>query len=244
MFYKIFIVLLCFSCSSKHIENNKNVVVSDSKHASQIGLNILEQGGNAFDAAVAVAFALAVTRPEAGNLGGGGFAVIMKSGDEPTTIDFRETAPMLSYEKMFLNDDGLVIKGESLYSAKSSGVPGTVAGLGYIYEKYGSMQWDSLLQPAIDLASKGFIPEKFLEELFANQKIKDLLSEHEETKSIFYSGDSYSKDGFLLQQDLARTINRIQSDGWREFYYGLTAKMIISTMKSKNGIKIMLGITK
>ena len=114
------------------------VVTSSSSHATEIGINVLKDGGNAIDAAVAVGFALGVTFPNAGNIGGGGFMVIRTADGEVTTIDFRETAPIKSDRDMYLDDSGSVIEGMSLYSSKAAGVPGTVAGFGYAHEKYGS----------------------------------------------------------------------------------------------------------
>ena len=122
-----------------------NGAVASSKKASEIGIEILQRGGNAIDTAVAVGFALSVVHPSAGNIGGGGFMVIRFSNGEVTTIDFRETAPLQSSRNMFLNDKLDVVPGMSKYSGKACGVPGTVYGLGYAHEKYGTMSWESPL---------------------------------------------------------------------------------------------------
>ena len=121
------------------------MVVSSNKFASEVGIKILQNGGNAIDAAIATGFALAVVHPGAGNIGGGGFMVIRFANGEVTTIDFREKAPLLSSHDMFLDVEGNVINGKSKYSALASGVPGTVYGLGYVHENYGSLPWDILL---------------------------------------------------------------------------------------------------
>ena len=135
----------------------QNGMVVSSKHeANQVGIDILKAGGNAIDAAVGVAFALSVTHPSAGNIGGGGFMIIRLADGTTTSIDFRETAPELSTKNMFLDEHGNVIPGKSWSSSLASGVPGTVAGLGYAHEKYGSLSWDYILSPSIVLAKYGF----------------------------------------------------------------------------------------
>ena len=141
------------------------MVVSSSELASTVGVEILKNGGNAIDASVATAFALAVTHPSAGNIGGGGFLVFMDSVGHATTIDFREKAPLKATSDMFLNKDGELVTGKNLYGSesainhiglKSVGVPGTVAGLYLAHKKYGKLPWNKLVQPSIDLATNGF----------------------------------------------------------------------------------------
>ena len=152
-----YIVILSLSWGSFPSAIGENgVVSSSSSYASDVGIEVLKDGGNAIDAAISVGFALAVTFPNAGNLGGGGFMVIRLASGEVTTIDFREMAPMLSQRDMFLDDSSRVIMGKSLYTALASGVPGTVAGFGYAHEKYGTKPWENLIEPAINLASNGF----------------------------------------------------------------------------------------
>ena len=145
---------LCFEVADAIGQNG--AVASSKKEATEIGIKILQSGGNAVDAAVAVGFALSVVHPSAGNIGGGGFMVIRLADGYVTTIDFREKAPILSDKDMFLDDNKEVIPGKSKYSALSSGVPGTVYGLGYAHNKYGSMSWEKLLYPSIQLAKYGF----------------------------------------------------------------------------------------
>ena len=131
------------------------MVVSDDAYASQVGITILQKGGNAIDAAVATAFALSVTLPQAGNIGGGGFMVYMPKNRDVTTIDFREKAPLLATEDMFLNEDGILIPGSNHTGLKSVGVPGTVAGLYLAHQKYGKLLWRDVVQPSVDLAQNG-----------------------------------------------------------------------------------------
>jgi gamma-glutamyltranspeptidase/glutathione hydrolase len=138
------------------IYSKNGMVVSSSGIASETGLKILKNGGNAIDAAVATAFALAVTHPSAGNIGGGGFIVYMSSEGETTSIDFREKAPLASTPDMFLGDSGNLIKNSNHFSAKAVGVPGTVAGLYLAHSKYGKLPWNDVVQPSVELAEKGF----------------------------------------------------------------------------------------
>ena len=136
------------------------MVVSASDLATQVGVEILKNGGNSVDAAVGVGFALAVTFPAAGNIGGGGFMVIHLADGSNTSIDFRETAPSAASEKMYLDKEGNYIPHSSQEGWLSSGVPGTVAGFDYVLNKYGTMKLRDVIQPAIDLAEKGFVLDK------------------------------------------------------------------------------------
>lgn len=133
------------------------MVVCDNAIASNVGVDILKKGGNAIDAAIATAFALAVTYPQAGNIGGGGFLVYMDAKGKSTTIDFREKAPLLASTDMFLDNKGKLIKGSNHNGLKSVGVPGTVAGLYLAHQKHGVLPWKDLVQPAVDLAKNGVI---------------------------------------------------------------------------------------
>ena len=132
------------------------MVVTSNKYASDIGVQVLKDGGNAIDAAIAVSFALAVVHPGAGNIGGGGFMVIRTAEGEVTTIDFREKAPSLAYQNMFLDDSLNVIPNKSWSTALASGVPGSVSGMWLAHEKYGTKPWYSLINPSVKLAKHGF----------------------------------------------------------------------------------------
>ena len=210
------------------------VVSSSSSHASDIGIKVLKNGGNAIDAAIAVGFALGVTFPNAGNIGGGGFMVIRLSNGEVSTIDFREVAPMLSKRDMFLDDSSNVIEGKSLYTALASGVPGTVAGFGYAHEKYGTMPWDYLINPAIDLAFNGFkLTSRDAQYL---NSAHNFLSRDKEASKIFTSKRRYHVGDVFVQIDLAHTLKRISIDGYDEFYSGLTSRMIEKCMFRTGGI--------
>ena len=216
-----------------------NGAVSSTKYeATSIGLEILKDGGNAIDAAVAVAFALSVVHPSAGNIGGGGFMVIRLANGDVKTIDFREKAPQLSHRDMFLDENEDVILGKSKYSSWACGVPGTVYGLGLAHEKYGSMPWDVLIYPAISLAKYGFNLDFHNTKILNSESYKSLLSYDKVTKEIFTKNDStnFKLNEKFVQKDLSKTLLRIAKHGYMEFYNGLTADYIVSCMRRVNGL--------
>ena len=212
------------------------MVVSSNDLATQAGTDILKNGGNAIDAAVAVGFALAVTHPGAGNIGGGGFMVIRFADGSSTTIDFRETAPYLSDKDMFLDTDGNVIKGKSWNTSYAVGVPGTVAGLGYAHQKYGTQRWYSLLQPSIKLAKFGHNIDYLNFSLLNSSYYKKYLSIDEETKKIFYKEEGFLLGDLFVQKDLASTLTRIANHGYQEFYEGKTSEYILDCMNRTGGL--------
>ena len=211
-------------------------VASSKQEASQIGIDILKNGGNAIDAAVGVAFALAVTHPSAGNLGGGGFMIIRLANGKVTTIDFREKAPSLAHKDMFLDNLGEVVKGKSKYTSWASGVPGTVYGLGYIHEKYGKLPWDILVYPSIELARFGFELEYHNVLILNSNRYRQLLSSDSESKKIFLKNGPFKINELLIQKDLSNTLLRIAKYGYKEFYEGLTADYIVDCMHRTNGL--------
>lgn len=211
---------------------NKGVVVSVSQPGSDAGLQILKSGGNAVDAAVATAFALAVTHPAAGNIGGGGFMVVHPpfGKGEPTVFEYREMAPKAAFETVFKKTDGM-------FTHKVSGVPGTVRGLALAHQRFGSKPWDELLAPAIELAVKGFPVSKQL----ANS-LNGLLStskEFEELQKVFKptnGTNSWEVNDILVQKDLGNTLTKIAKFGPDEFYLGTTADLISNEMKIGSGL--------
>ena len=211
------------------------MVVSDNVIASQIGVDILKYGGNAIDAAVATAFALAVTHPQAGNIGGGGFLVYMDSMNVATTIDFREKAPILATSDLFLDKEGNLIKGSNHEGIKSIGVPGTVAGLYLAHEKFGSMPWEALVSPAIDLAEKGVILSWTL---YEHAKGFSSKSESEFLQNYFKNSEgevtNYGEN--WTQPKLAGTLKLIRDNGRDGFYKGPVAEEIAEYMKANGGI--------
>jgi gamma-glutamyltranspeptidase/glutathione hydrolase len=229
---------LLFSCDTLTVEKfyKNGVVATSSPIASDVGLKVLKNGGNAFDAAVAVGFAMAVCLPEAGNIGGGGFALVYnnKSG-EVTALDFRETAPAKATADMYLDEHGIVVRNSSLIGAKAAGVPGTVAGLYELWKKYGSLEWSELIQPAIDLADTGFIINDYLAESFSTYEKS--LRTFPETEDLFLKNGAVLKKGErLIQSDLAGTLNRISRDSTDGFYAGEMADFIVQTMQKHGGL--------
>jgi gamma-glutamyltranspeptidase/glutathione hydrolase len=201
--------------------------------ATDVGVQILQQGGNAVDAAIAVGFALAVTHPYAGNLGGGGFMLIRFADGRSTFIDFRERAPQKASRNMYLDASGKATR-ESLDGWKSSGVPGTVRGFELAHRKYGTRKWAELLEPAAALAAQGFHVTYALAESLKSARN---LSQDPESKRIFHKGGSYWTAGeTLTQPELARTLSRIAQSGANEFYEGETAQKFAQAMSRHGGL--------
>ena len=211
---------------------NKGVVVSVSQPGSDAGLRVLKSGGNAVDAAIATAFALAVTHPAAGNIGGGGFMVVHppQGKGEPTVFEYREMAPKSAFETVYNKNDGM-------FTHKVSGVPGTVRGLALAHQRFGSKPWGQLLIPAIELAEKGFPISKQL----ANS-LNGLLAtskEFEELQRVFKPtnpANLWQTNDILIQKDLGNTLTRIAKYGPDEFYLGTTADLISNEMKIGKGL--------
>ena len=213
---------------------SKGMVVAQEPLAADVGVSVLKSGGNAIDAAVAVGFALAVTHPYAGNLGGGGFMLIRLADGRTTFIDFREKAPLKSSRNMYLDAAGNLTK-DTLIGWRASGVPGSVRGLELAHKKYGRKSWSELLQPAIKLASNGFpISHWQMQSLRANA---DSFSQFPESKRIFLRGGAfYDFNENFQQPDLARTLERIAREGSRDFYEGETAHILAREMERNGGI--------
>ena len=211
------------------------MVVSDNEVASQVGISILKKGGNAIDAAVATAFALEVTHPQAGNIGGGGFLVFMDAGSNTTTFDFREKAPLLASADMFLDEMGNLVKGSNHNGLKSVGVPGTVAGLYLAHQRYGSLPWRKLVQPAINLAKKG-VPLSWT--LSRHAKNIHANADSEFFKNYFTNakGEVLKHGELWIQKELAYTLKQIRNHGKDGFYKGKVAQEIADYMKENGGI--------
>ncbi|MBN2280409.1 MAG: gamma-glutamyltransferase [Candidatus Marinimicrobia bacterium] len=232
------IIYLFFTTLSfgQSLEAGKNgVVVSASKIASDIGIQIMREGGNSVDAAIAVSFALAVVWPEAGNLGGGGFMVIRFPDGSATTIDYREKASENAHEKMYLDRDGKPISGLSTEGPLSAAVPGTVAGMALAWEKYGLLPWNKLIEPAIELADKGFPVTYHLHTGLKNHY--EEMAQFTATKDMFFPKGSVPEVGDILKfPDLAQTLGRIAQEGADDFYRGLTALKIVRSVNAAGGI--------
>jgi len=218
------------------------MVASTNEVASRVGVDIMKRGGNAVDAAIAVAFALAVTHPAAGNLGGGGFMMIRLKNGTATAIDYREMAPAAAHRDVYLDKNGNLIEGEggSLVGYRAAGVPGTVRGMELALKKYGSgkLTWAQLVEPARQLAANGFTVTYSLSKSLHGTR--EYLEKYAETKRIYLRGGNFYKEGEVFRQpELASTFARLQRSGPNEFYEGETARLIVADMKRNNGLMTM-----
>ena len=272
----LFLILVTFSLiacelgsdytkTNQNLKNKNGAVSSTSSLASAAGIDIMKKGGNAFDAIVATGFTLAVTSPSNGNIGGGGFMVARTAEGEIVTLDFREKAPTLSYETMFLDQEGNYSRNLALLSHKSSGVPGTVDGLIRIFNDYGSGNFtlDEILSYAIDYAENGhainkssawgfdfykhlFLEDKGSTEIFIKNYSLEMRQLQEDVQNETIPEEEYIKKmrdikewnegDIIVQKDLAKTLKRIASNGRDGFYEGETADLIVSEMKANNGL--------
>ena len=230
------------AASREPVRARHGVVASTNEVASQVGVDIMKRGGNAVDAAIAVAFALAVTHPAAGNLGGGGFMMIRLKDGRSTAIDYREMAPAAATRNIYLDKNGNVISGEggSIEGYRAAGVPGTVRGMELALTKYGSgkLTWTELIEPARRLAANGFTVTNSLARGLRSSR--DYLSRYPETKRIYLNnGKFYNEGDTFVQPDLAATFVRLQQRGPNEFYEGQTAQLIVDDLKQHEGLITM-----
>ena len=227
---------LFIGCEPSPIHGENGMVVSTSRHASKVGIDIMKMGGNAVDAAAAVGFALAVTSSSNGNIGGGGFMVAHLNNGNAFTLDYREMAPSKAHRDFYLDENKDVIENKSLFGHFASGVPGSVDGLLMAWEDHGSgmISRKQLLAPAIKLAQDGFdLSEHEAKRFNYNKKF---FSKHPETKRIFTRDDQeWTKGDIFYQKDLAETLKRIAKDGRDGFYRGKTAELIVDEMKKVGG---------
>jgi len=211
------------------------MVVTAQHLATNVGVDILKRGGNAVDAAVAVGYALAVVYPAAGNLGGGGFMTIQLADGRRTFLDFREKAPLAATANMFLDGDGMVVKGASTESHLAVGVPGTVSGMEMARAKYGTMQRPELIAPAIKLAQEGFVLEQGDVDML--QTATDTLRKDSASAAIFLNhGEPFQTGQKLVQQDLAQTLKRISELGEEGFYRGTVGAALVASSQAGKGI--------
>jgi len=218
------------------VSAKKGMVVSSHYLASQVGKDVLAQGGTAVDASVATAFALSVTLPAAGNIGGGGFLVYHGGEGETTTFNFREKAPLAATREMYLDGNGKIKNNSNHEGLLAVGVPGTVAGLYKAHQKFGKLEWSKLIQPAINFAEKGFPVSPPI--VSFSQWVLENKKEYASTAKIFLkNGESPFETGdIFIQKDLAETLKRIRDKGEDGFYKGKTATLIADYMKSNDGI--------
>ncbi|XXN63574.1 gamma-glutamyltransferase [Enterobacter ludwigii] len=219
------------------VKAKHGMVASVDAMATDVGVDILKQGGNAVDAAVAVGFALAVTHPQAGNLGGGGFMLLRTASGRTTAIDFREMAPARASRDMFLDKQGNADSKLSLTSHLASGTPGTVAGFALAAQKYGTLPLSKLLAPAIKLARDGIVVNDALADDLATYG-KETLINHDNSRAIFYKADGkpYQKGERLVQKNLARSLQLIAQQGPDAFYKGKIADEIAAEMAQHGGL--------
>jgi gamma-glutamyltranspeptidase/glutathione hydrolase len=232
-----FLTLTSFQTQAiAQVYGQNGVVVSSNAVASKAGVEVLKKGGNAIDASIATALALAVTHPTAGNIGGGGFLVFLNAAGAVTTFDFREKAPLAASPNMFLDNQGKLINGINHDGLKSVGVPGTVAGLYLAHQKYGKLPWRDLVQPAIDLAKNGFLmPWGLYKEAL---QVVEANKTNEFMKTYFNAANgTITKAGEIWKQPaLAKTLELIRDKGQDGFYKGEVAEEIENFMKQNGGI--------
>ncbi len=213
---------------------DKGMVVSAHPLASEAGAKILKMGGNAFDAAIATQFALAVVYPQAGNIGGGGFLVGTTNKGEKFALDYRETAPIKASRDMYLDEKGNANTDLSQNGRLAVGVPGSISGMFYTHKKFGKLPMAALIQPAIDLAEKGFAVT--LREANLLNSTKEDFLKHNSHKTAFTKDIPWKQGDLLIQKELANTLKAIQKNGEKGFYEGKNAQFLVDEMKKGNGI--------
>lgn len=230
--YFLALFLFPFLYGQKLVESPHAMVVSARKEASAIGIQILQQGGNAFDAMVATELALAVAYPYAGNIGGGGFMVYRKNNGEIGTLDYREKAPLAAHKEMFLDENKNVIPGLSTHSPLAVGVPGTIAGVWEVHQKFGKLPWEQILEPVIQLAMNGVVvTEKQAERL---AKYREILIQTNGTNSLL--SQKYQTGDTIKYLALANTLRKIQKEGKNAFYTGEIGQQLVDILQQKGGI--------
>jgi gamma-glutamyltranspeptidase / glutathione hydrolase len=217
------------------VRTAKGMVATDEELGSQAGVEILRRGGNAVDAAVATAFALAVVEPAAGNIGGGGFMLVRLTGGKTVFLDYREVAPGRATRNMYINPDGKLDPEASVTGYRAVAVPGTVAGLELALKTYGSLKLADLMQPAIRLAEKGFVVSTRLAKDLEEEQ-KDLQKFALSRKIFLNDGKLYHAGETLRQPELAATLKRIAAKGSQDFYRGETARMIVEDTQRSGGL--------
>lgn len=225
-----------FAASPEPQRSTQGMVISSHHLANKIGQDVLNKGGNAIDAAVAVGYALAVVHPAAGNIGGGGFAVIHLASGESIALDFREVAPLAATRDMYLDKDGNPIKDASLFGYLAAGVPGSVAGMSAMLERYGTKKLSELINPSIELAEKGY--KISYRQAQTMKEMKDKFAKFQSSRKYFLKsdGETYEYGDLFVQKDLANTLRLIAKEGPDAFYKGAIADLIVQDMEKNNGL--------
>jgi gamma-glutamyltranspeptidase/glutathione hydrolase len=244
----IFLAAILFlSCKSNEkiveptgLVTSKAMVVSAREEASKIGVEILQKGGNAFDAMVATELALAVSHPQAGNIGGGGFMVFRKASGETGALDYREKAPLSASKDMYLDEKGNVIEGKSTETALASGIPGTIAGVFEVHKKYGSLPISEILKPVIALAERGVVVTQFQAQSLADYRASFIKANGPNSlfSKVYKVGDT------IKYLALAETLKRISKNGQDEFYKGETGQKLVAFMSKKGGLFTLTDLAK
>jgi len=219
------------------VTDRNGMVVSVDEYASNIGVEILKEGGNAVDAAVAVGFALAVTYPPAGNIGGGGFMIIrFPDTGKSVAVDFREKAPGKASPDMYLDENGNYVRDRSYTGHLAVGVPGTVRGFELVMKKYGTLSWEKVIEPAIKLAEKGFVLNERMADSFNSMKKR--FKNCDELLRIFSKADNsdFKEGDIFIQKDLAKSLELIAENGSEAFYKGKIAELIVRDMEKHGGL--------
>ena len=238
-FYSNDLPIVEYGSINHPVIDDEGMVVSQRMIASKVGAEILAQGGNAVDAAVATGLALAVVLPRAGNLGGGGFMVIyLKEEDKTIAIDYREKAPSAATRDLFLDENGDYDRKKAQFSLLSAGVPGSVAGFHHALTRYGTLTWEEVLQPAIALAEDGFVIPHDLANTLASKRYRERLSADPAAAKVFFKKNKeiYSAGEILVQKDLAWTLKQLSQNGPEAFYSGDIAKLIVKEMERNGGL--------
>jgi gamma-glutamyltranspeptidase/glutathione hydrolase len=237
--YLLFLLIFFLSCKTEKntvqptgLVTSKAMVVSAREEASQIGLQIMQEGGNAFDAMIATELALAVSYPYAGNIGGGGFMVYRKYNGETGSLDYREKAPLAATKDMYLDENGDVIKGLSTETGLAIGVPGTIAGVFEVHKKYGTLPMETILKPVIDLAKKGVLVTQKQEERL--NKYRNAIVKANGSGTLF--SYPFQTNDTIKYEALANTLERIAKNGQDEFYKGETAQKLVNFLQAKGSI--------
>ena len=223
------------AASQAPVMAENGMVVTAQHLATKVGVDVLKRGGNAVDAAVAVGYALAVVYPAAGNLGGGGFMTIQLADGRKTFLDFREKAPLAAKPDMYLDKDGNVVKGLSTKGHLAVGVPGSVSGMEYAREKYGTQQRAALIKPSIDLAEKGFVLEQGDIDMF-NTATADFKADPATAAIFLNKGEAFKVGDRIVQKDLGKTLREVSVRGTDGFYKGWVAKAIAESSAAGKGI--------
>lgn len=237
--YSLLLLILFLSCKTEKntvlpigLVTSKAMVVSAREEASQIGVQIMEEGGNAFDAMIATELALAVSYPYAGNIGGGGFMVYRKYNGETGSLDYREKAPLAATKDMYLDKNGDVIKGLSTETGLAIGVPGTIAGVFEVHKKYGTLPMETILKPVIDLARNGVLVTQKQEERL--NKYRKAIVKANGSETLF--SYPFQTNDTIKYEALANTLERIAKNGRDEFYKGETAQKLVNFLQAKGSI--------